>query len=294
MLLFIIFSLLFLVISVVFLTFLSKAKSKLFKFCHGIYATIFFVASIAMLTLFFLANKQFILNQTVNALSNAKAVSTISAEKYTSSLRIDDESNIPKDEVYLEAPLILQLPELPRGCEVTSLGMLLSFHGIDVQKEKLAKEVQKNPAEYKRRNGKIHFGSPYNGFVGDMYSFDTPGLGVYHGPIADLAKKYAPNKEIVDLTGEDFAAVKEQLGMGRPVWVIINSHYKQLPDSEFITWHTEDGPLEITYRQHSVLITGYDDDYVYFNDPLNYHDKADIKNFEEAWIQMGRQAITIF
>lgn len=59
------------------------------------------------------------------------------------------------------------------------------------------------------------------------------------------------------------------------------------------TWHTEDGPIEITYRQHSVLVTGYDQEYVYFNDPLNYYHKADIKHFEEAWVQMGKQAITI-
>jgi len=198
------------------------------------------------------------------------------------------------DEMQLEAPLIEQLPELPRGCEVTSLAMLLSFHGIDVDKMELAENVKRNPAVFERKNGKTYFGNPHNGFVGDMFSFQTPGLGVYHKPIAKLAEQYAPDKQIYDFTGGDFSEVIDQVGFGRPVWVIINSWYKELPESEFTTWHTEDGPIEITYREHSVLITGYDDEYVYFNDPLNYRDKASIENFEKAWIQMGKQAITIF
>lgn len=209
----------------------------------------------------------------------------------------DETTNKPvelKETVRLEAPHINQMPELPRGCEVVSLGMLLAFHDIHIDKMELAEKVERNPAVYEVKNGETFFGNPNNGFVGDMYSFDNPGLGVYHKPIAKLAENYASNMTIYDFTGEDFNAVLEQLSLGRPVWVIINSHYKELPESEFITWQTEDGPIDITYRLHSVLVTGYDEDYIYFNDPLNYRDKADRSNFEEAWIQMGKQAITIY
>lgn len=198
------------------------------------------------------------------------------------------------EEIKLDAPLIEQLPELPRGCEVTSLAMLLSFHDIHVDKMELAKNVKHNPATFERKNDKTYFGHPNNGFVGDMYSLTTPGLGVYHRPIAQLAEQYASEKTIYDFTGEDFSEVINQVGIGRPVWVIINSWYQKLPESEFTTWHTEEGPIKITYREHSVLITGYDDKYIYFNDPLKYRDKAPIDNFKEAWEQMGKQAITIF
>ena len=71
--------------------------------------------------------------------------------------------------------------------------------------------------------------------------------------------------------------------------------FKKLPDSEFRTWHTPSGTVKITYSEHSVLITGYDETYIYFNDPLTgeKNKKAPITDFEESWVQMGSQAITI-
>jgi uncharacterized protein YvpB len=198
-----------------------------------------------------------------------------------------------KKQVLLEAPIIWQMPELPRGCEVTSLAMLLTYQGVQVDKLTLASEVRKNPAEYRLDNGKIFFGDPNEGFVGNMYTYTEPGLGVYHKPIAELAEKYLPGK-IKDLTGAEFQDIKSQLSDGRPVWVIINTEYKELDDSFFQTWYTPGGPVKITTKEHSVLITGYDENFVYFNDPLSNekNKKAPIKDFAEAWVQMGRQAIT--
>lgn len=198
-----------------------------------------------------------------------------------------------KEEVLIDAPMIPQLPELPRGCEVTSLAMLLNYYGIDVDKLTLAKEIKKDKTPYKVTGGKIYFGHPNRGFVGDMYSLNKPGLGVYHKPIKELAEKYLPGK-IIDLTGSSFDELKIHLSDDRPVWVIINSFYKKLPDHYFQTWHTPKGKIKITYKEHSVLVTGYDKNYVYFNDPLlgEKNRKARAKEFEEAWIQMGRQAIT--
>ncbi|KAF0816413.1 hypothetical protein KIS4809_4810 [Bacillus sp. ZZV12-4809] len=198
-----------------------------------------------------------------------------------------------KEEVVLDVPAINQFPELPRGCEVTSLSMLLQHAGIQADKMTLAKEIKKNPEPYRVENGKIYFGHPNEGFIGDMYSFDNPGLGVYHKPIKELAEKYMPGS-IEDLTGSDFEDLKIYLSDGRPVWVIINTAYKQLSDDFFQTWYTPNGKIQITYKEHSVLLTGYDQDYMYFNDPLTgeKNKKAPITDFEKAWVQMGKQAIS--
>lgn len=198
-----------------------------------------------------------------------------------------------KEKVMIDVPAINQFPELPRGCEVTSLSMLLLHAGIQADKMTLAKEIKKNPEPYLIENGKIYFGHPNEGFIGDMYSFDNPGLGVYHKPVKELAEKYMPGS-IDDLTGSDFEDLKIHLSDGRPVWVIINTAYKQLSDDFFQTWYTPNGKIQITYKEHSVLITGYDQDYMYFNDPLTgeKNKKAPITDFGKAWVQMGKQAIT--
>jgi uncharacterized protein YvpB len=198
-----------------------------------------------------------------------------------------------KDQVLLTTPAVSQLPELARGCEVTSLTMLLNHAGVAVNKLELAEKVRRDPTRQKISIEEIYFGNPNSGFVGDMYSFNKPGLGVYHTPIAELAEKYLPGK-IKDITGSDFDEVKIHLSDGRPVWVITNTAYQKLAENYFQTWNTPTGQVKITYKEHSVLITGYDQQFIYFNDPLSgeQNKKAPITDFEESWVQMGRQAIT--
>jgi len=198
-----------------------------------------------------------------------------------------------KDSNLIDAPLIMQYPELPRGCEVTSLAMLLEHAGVNVDKTTLAKEVKKDPTPYRVINEKTYFGNPDYGFVGSMYSLKQPGLGVYQGPIYELAEAYLPN-QAVNLTGRSFEDILYFLSNDIPVWVITNTKFDQLDSKEFEIWYTPYGPIQITYKQHSVLLTGYDEKYIYFNDPLKKgkNQKAPIDPFIKSWNQMGQQAIS--
>jgi uncharacterized protein YvpB len=190
-------------------------------------------------------------------------------------------------------PLIMQKPELDRGCEVTSLAMLLQHAGVEVGKMELAEKIKKVHTPYKKQNGIIYYGNPYEGFVGDIYTFENMGYGVYHGPVADLAEEYLPGK-IVDMTGNTFEDVLGKVEKGKPVWIIINADFKALPKNEFRTWNTPTGQIQITWKEHSVVITGFDKENVYFNDPLHNkkNRKMPLKDFQAAWEQMGSQAIT--
>ncbi|WP_232713453.1 C39 family peptidase [Bacillus xiapuensis] len=188
-----------------------------------------------------------------------------------------------------DVPLISQLPELVRGCEVTSLAMLLNYNGYEVNKMELAQKIKKEPFQQGKFKGNMH-----QGFVGNMQSLKHDGLGVYVEPIIDLAKQYVNEDQIVNLTGKAPEDLYQAVEKGLPVWVIINARYKELPPDQFETWQTEEGTIKVTYRQHSSVITGFDEEYVYVNDPLKKEKNVRInrKNFEQAWIQMGRQALT--
>jgi uncharacterized protein YvpB len=223
------------------------------------------------------------------AADNKTKESTANEENHIDSSGITLKSKVeplPK-KVIIDAPLISQLPELPNGCEVTSLAMLLQQAGIKVDKLTLAKEIKKVPF---KENGV--YGDPNDGFVGNMYP-GPPGFAVYHGPVAELAKKYLGTK-VVDLTGSKWSVIEEQLSQNHPVWVIVNSAFKWLPPEYFQDWHTKNGEMQVTMHEHSVLVTGYDEKKVYFNDPLTkIKNKSVAKDdFKEAWKQMGSQAIS--
>lgn len=200
---------------------------------------------------------------------------------------LDQKSNL------LDVPVVPQLPELPRGCEVTSLAMLLAHAGVIVDKMELAFKIKKDATPYKEKDGKIYYGHPNNGFIGDMYNRKNPGLGVYHKPVFELAEQYMPGR-MLDLTGQEFFTIEKHVSNGYPVWVIINTKYNRLPESAFVTWHTPEGPTKITYHEHAAVITGFDTNYVYVNDPLTVEKNKKIPKeaFIKAWVQMGRQAIT--
>ncbi|OOR28257.1 MULTISPECIES: C39 family peptidase [Bacillus cereus group] len=185
-------------------------------------------------------------------------------------------------------PLIQQLPELDRGCEVTSLAMMLQYAGVSVDKMKLANEIKK--VDFMADGVR---GNPNEGFVGNIYTFSESGYGVYHGPLFQLAKKYLPNKA-VDLTGKSIEEMYKSVKAGQPVVMITNATYAPLDEDEFTTWETNSGDVSITYNEHCVVLVGYDKESVYIRDPLD--DSLDVKvprgNFEQAWVQMGSQAIS--
>nr|WP_263323679.1 C39 family peptidase [Neobacillus sp. Marseille-Q6967] len=193
-----------------------------------------------------------------------------------------------QDRVLLQVPTLMQFPELPRGCEVTSLTMMLNFAGVQVDKLTLASEVEKVPYLV---DGV--YGNPHQGFTGSMYTFNEPGLTVYHKPIEKLANRYLPN-QIDNISGESFDSVKKKLNEGKPVWVIVGSTFSYLPEEYWETWNTEDGDIKVTRKVHSVLITGYDETNVYFNDPFfsEGNRSVDYQDFVTSWTQFGSQAIS--
>ncbi|MED0958680.1 hypothetical protein COJ48_11975 [Bacillus cereus] len=204
-------------------------------------------------------------------------------------LRLDLFSEVKESAMIEGVPFIKQLPELPRGCEVTSLAMLLQHKGVQVDKMQLASEIYRVPFEQDGLRG-----NPYEGFVGNIYTKSEQGYGVYHQPIFTLAEKYVPEK-VINLTGREVQDLYKVISSGSPVWVIANTTFKPLSEDSFETWNTSSGEVKITYYEHSVVVIGYDQNFVYMNDPLANNPRKAVPRaeFEKSWEQMGKQAITI-
>lgn len=195
------------------------------------------------------------------------------------------------DSIMLSAPVIRQNPELPRGCEITSLTMLLQFYGHDVTKMELLPKMKMDPTPIVwNPDGSIQsWGNPNVGFVGDI-TLKAKGFGIYHKALFPLLEDYVPSA--VDMTGQSYLEIEQRLAAGAPVMVWTTTRYT-VPDS-WVEWESDDGPVKVTFSEHAVLLVGYDANHVYLNDPLS--GKAQVKvnkeQFIASWEALGKQALT--
>ncbi|MCY0870267.1 MAG: C39 family peptidase, partial [Firmicutes bacterium] len=199
----------------------------------------------------------------------------------------------PPPSALLRAPIVSQFPEYKNGCELASLDMLLRFAGLDVSMAQLVAEVPRANGAYTLAvDGAIRsWGDPADGFVGSVRGIG-PGFGVYHAPIAHLLARYLGGSAL-DLTGGSFAAVLGAVAQGRPViaWTTVTFSVPH----HWLHWESPQGFVRATMNEHAVLIVGYDAKDVFVNNPFDGEaaEAVDRARFEQSWIAMGRQAVTV-
>ncbi|WP_080846763.1 C39 family peptidase [Cytobacillus gottheilii] len=196
-----------------------------------------------------------------------------------------------KESINLNVPLIKQNPELKYGCEVTSLAMMLQYAGVKTNKMELYKNISKDSdKQIKNKHDIIQWGDPAKGFVGDMTG-KSAGYAVFDGPIEDLVNQYMPG-HAVNLTKKTFQQVLDHIGNGYPAVVWTTGDYK-LPD-RWESWKHQDQTIKTPLDLHAVVITGYDQKYVYLNDPLSGKKgvKVDKNQFEASWKALQSRAIS--
>ena len=196
---------------------------------------------------------------------------------------------------YLNSVRILsQRPELPRGCEVASLSILLDYYldeGPD--KMELANELKVSTIDYRIIDGFVNYSDMHYEFAGSMSDTSKPGLGVYIQPIKELAQEYTKDKP-TNITGVSFEQLLTFVSNKQPVLIIISNRYQPVADYGIEVWKTKSGYMEVTYQEHSVVVMGFDENYVYYSDPSKgIVDKKSIQAFSNAWKSTGSQGLVI-
>ncbi|WP_164667625.1 C39 family peptidase [Virgibacillus doumboii] len=183
-----------------------------------------------------------------------------------------------------------QFPQLPTGCEATSLAMLLSWGGEDFGKYEVVDKLPKGD-KVRLIDGELKGANPNKEFVGNPYS-DEGSFGVFEGPILETIDKFMPGKG-VDLTGQSFDSLLDIVRSGKPVMAWTTIEQRQTFHSA--TW-TDDEGNEIKWNrfEHAVVITGIDGENVIVNDPYTgqevYYNR---ELFEKNWASMGKRAVTL-
>lgn len=196
---------------------------------------------------------------------------------------------------YLDAITILpQRPELPRGCEVASLSILLDYYLDEAPgKIELANELKSSSMEYKVIDGFVNYSNMHYEFAGSMSDTSKPGLGVYIEPIKRLAEQYIDFNP-TNITGISFEQLLTFVSKEQPVLIIIPNRYQAVEDYAKEVWKTSSGYMEVTYQEHSVVVMGFDENYVYYSDPSKgIIDKKSLQSFKNAWESMGNQGLVI-
>ena len=204
--------------------------------------------------------------------------------------KINDEINwmTMKQEQKLNVPLENQMPDLPNGCEVTSLSMLMNYYGIRVSKNELAETIQHVDSF---TDGGKYRGNPHQGFVGHM-TIANAGWCVYNEPLYNVARKYTSHIE--NITGSDFLSLLKLVSTGHPVMIITTTTFNKVNNMQ--TWDTNTGKVNVTPSSHACVITGYSKPkkVVYVNNPYGYKNQpVNWKNLQASYNQQGRQALYI-
>lgn len=204
-------------------------------------------------------------------------------------------NNDLREQVYLDQIITIpQRPELPRGCEVTALSILLDNYMDDgPSKMTLANQLKVSRDPYEIKNGFVHFSDMHLEFSGSMADVSQPGLGVYIKPVQELAEKYVSNRA-KNISGISFEQLLSLVASGKPVLVITPNRYQEVQDHSKEIWKTPSGFMEVTYQEHSVVVMGFDQTSVYYSDPSTGRIDSKPKDaFQNGWESMGSQSMIV-
>ena len=210
---------------------------------------------------------------------------------------------MPKSKKITNVPLVNQ-NKLPTGCETCSATMMLKFYGYSVSETAFADNylVKRNLTA---SNGILYGPDPNSAFIGNPYY--SNGFGVYAPAMAKFMNNYfADNKNkhkarLLEGKSLDMLCA-EYISNGQPVmvWATINMRGSYKTSSWIVNYADENAkyPKGSTYtwtaNEHCLVLTGYDSEYYYFNDPwTNERTKYSRSLVETRYAELGKQAIAV-
>lgn len=194
-----------------------------------------------------------------------------------------ESAEIPSS-VVLNIPVLLQMPELPTGCEATSLTILLMYDGYQIDKTTIVDEY----LIYSKT------GTFEDGYIGDPYSYE--GAGCFPDTIVKTANRfleaYGGKTEGIDLTGKNFHTLLRYIAAGRPVAVWTSLY---LLDPGIDLRGSTYGGYVWYEMEHCVVLAGYDleNDKVIISDPMQGVVEYSLQWFQEVYERVGQYAVVI-
>lgn len=192
-----------------------------------------------------------------------------------------------------DVPFISQVGKYPTGCESVSAVMACQYAGISIDVETFIDEYLPK-APFTRNGEKLIGYHPDHCFMGDPYT--TGGFGCWAPCIETAIRAFLPEGYVLEnYTGTDLPSLCSRL-IDRGIPVIIWATMNMSTPTDGMTWTLlETGePFQWISGEHCLVLTGYDQKYYYFNDPLKGKVKYKKDLAEKRFSQMGLQALAVY
>lgn len=204
-------------------------------------------------------------------------------------------------------PFISQNNGYPSGCESISTTMLLNYFNYDISPETFIDGYLHTDYLRESDDGTAVVGpDPYTAFIGTPY--DESSLGCYPPVVVDAMNRIFDEtnsgNKAVDTTGMSLdELIDTYIVQDEPVlvWSTMYLWDAFVTDSWIVEGSSEESPYkdgdlyEWIANEHCLVLTGYDKDYYYFNDPLYNNAKIQYEKtaFEQRFEEIGRCSAAI-
>lgn len=201
--------------------------------------------------------------------------------------------------VRLKVENIPQLPELPNGCEGASLAIVLNYMGYNADKTDVAyNDIPLQPFYY-GEYGRLTGANPESAYPGAPGA-DSAGYYCYPPVVVAAAENFFRRQNETPLDAHDITGASQQtifrhLAGRSPVIVWKTLHNTPLQKSQSFSWvDSQTNETYIPYTNvHVVVVTGYDQEYVYLSDPLEMYDRLGRAEFEAVFDECGQKAVVL-
>lgn len=199
-------------------------------------------------------------------------------------------------------PVLCQWDDYPSGCECISTTMLLQYYGYNISPDDFIDEYVPTGFLVENADGSLSGPDTSSAFIGSPYSEDS--LGCYPPVMAYAAGQVlSGGNRAVDTTGTALdSMIRNYIVYNKPVliwatmymWETFTTYEWTVEGAADYSPYEDGDTCSWIANEHCLVLTGYDKDYYYFNDPnFTYPVRYEKALFEQRFEEIGLASMAI-
>lgn len=199
--------------------------------------------------------------------------------------------------VIKDFPIIYQMPELPTGCEITAMTMMLNYYGFSVDKVQMATQylpTLPSAGAFLGEDGRLYGNDMNQYFIGDPQTDDgiICGTGAIISAVTSFSAETGNYAQAVDRTGISLDKLYQLISEDTPVmvWCTIGMEDRNVRQG----WYTENGEyVDWASNDHGAVLIGYSPDTVTIADPISGLVEYSRTQFESVFHSRGNRCVIL-